>query len=358
MKYFLIFLLFSAMLLYGQSKEGWNVELWENNHELDELDSLITLSHYQRITSIVIAHEGQIIFEKYYNNADLNTLHNTRSVTKTLTGTLIGLLIKNGFLKSEKEKAYTYFKDISFDNADERKKEITIEDILTMSSIVECNDWNEFSRGNEERMYLIEDWVKFYWDLPVKGFPEWVTKPEDSKYGSAFSYCTAGAVVLGDLVARVSGIPLYDYADRYLFKKLEIHNYKWQMTPKNFPMTGGGLLLTSRDLLKVGQLYLNNGGWNNEQIITEDWVKKSTTPKVEIQTDTEYGYFWWIADFGKVGEKEKAFYMSGSGGNKVAVFPDLEVVVVITSTFFNGGMKAHYQTDEILNEYIIPAIKN
>jgi len=342
-KFISVLILFSASSVF-----------YPQTNPYSELESLIGSNHFKGITSLVIAQNNKIIFEGYYNGADSETLQNTRSAVKTITGLLIGSLIKNNYLKDEREKVYNYFTDISFDNPDERKKEITVEDLLTMSSIVECDDWNEFSRGNEERMYLIEDWVKFYFDLPVKGFPEWVTKPDDSKYGRAFSYCTAGVVVLGELISRAAKIPLYDYADEHLFNKLDITNYKWQLTPKGFPMTGGGLSLKSRDLLKIGQLYLNKGKWNEEEIISKEWVEKSTTPKAEIDQGTEYGYLWWLSNFGN----ERSFYMSGSGGNKIAVFPDIELVVVITSNYFNGGMKAHNQTAEILSDYVIPAIKD
>jgi len=329
----------------------------DTSHLFQELDSVIQSGTYKGITSVVIAERGKVLFEKYYNGANINSLQNTRSATKTVTGLLIGSLIKEDLISSEKEKAIDYFPDINFLNPDKRKKEITIEDLLTMSSLLECDDWNQFSRGNEERMYLVEDWVKFYWDLPIKGFPDWTNNPEDSKYGRSFSYCTAGAVVLGAIIDKASGSSLEEYSKEKLFNKLGITNYRWQLTPKGIPMTGGGLLMRSRDLLKIGQLYLNNGKWNDEQIISKEWVEKSISPKAEIQEGIEYGYLWWLSKFGEEGKKEEAYFMSGSGGNKVAVFPGMDLVVVITSVNYRGGIEAHNQTTEILDKYIIPSLK-
>lgn len=337
-------------------QDGWSTGKIhsENSSLIKQMDSLISANHFKQITSVLIAHKGELIFEGYYNGAEDATLHNTRSATKTIAGTLIGCLLDEGKLKTEKEFASNYSKRDNLYYPDGRKDSITIEDLLTMSSILECDDWNQFSRGNEERMYLIEDWVKFYWDLPIKGFPEWTTKPEDSEFGRTFSYCTAGVVVLGDIINSISG-DLRAYADKVLFKKLGISACHWQMTPIGIPMTGGGLGLRSRDLLKIGQLYLNRGIWNGEQVLSYSWIEKSTTPKAKIEMGTgyEYGYLWWISEFAD----ERSYYMTGTGGNKVVVFPDLELVVVLTSTYYDGGMKSHQQTDRLLSDFIIPDIK-
>jgi CubicO group peptidase (beta-lactamase class C family) len=339
-----------------QTKDGWKTqnELL-GNKTIQKMDSLISINEFKEISSVIIAHHGKVIFENYYNDNTQNTKHNTRSATKTITGTLIGTLIQNGSIVSVSQNASRFSKVKNLQNSDNRKNKITIEDLLTMSSILECDDWDESSRGKEDRMYLIEDWVKFYWDLPIKGFPEWKPKPKDSKYGRSFSYCTAGVVVLGDIINTVSG-SLEKYADKALFSKLGITDYHWQITPTGLPMSGGGLGLKSRDLLKIGQLYLNKGKWNDEQIISEKYVEESTKPHAEVgMFDYEYGYLWWLSSFGKE-QKEKSYFMSGTGGSKIAVFPELDLVVVLTSTFYKGGMKSHNQTTKLLDEYIIPEI--
>lgn len=330
-----------------------NIQAQNNTQLLNELDSLTSNNYYEKITSIVVSKDGKIVFEKYYNGTNENTLHNTRSATKSITGTLIGSLIKKGELKSEKERASQFFDTKVFQNPDKRKLETTIEDLLTMSSLVECDDWNQFSRGNEERMYLIEDWAAFYWNLPIKGFPAWVSKPKDAKYDRAFSYCTAGTVVLGSIIEKITG-SLEKYADENLFKKLNVTDYKWQKTPKGIAMTGGGLGLKSRDLLKIATLYLNKGKYNGEQLISKDWVEKSTTPKASIGIqDIEYGYLFWLSKFGG----EDAYYMAGTGGNKIVVVPNLKMVAVLTSTNFRGGGKSINNTKEMLDKYIVPSFK-
>lgn len=320
-----------------------------------KMDSLIRHEGVRQISSVLIASSGELLYEGYYNGHTESSLHNTRSATKTIAGMLIGCLIRDGRLSSEKEFAYKYSRPENVAYPDIRKDSITLEDLLTMSSILECDDWNQFSRGNEERMYLIEDWARFYWDLPVKGFPEWNPKPEDSPYGRSFSYCTSGVVVLGDIINTLSG-DLKAYADQALFSKLGITDYHWQMTPKGIPMTGGGLGLRSRDLLKFGQLYLQGGTWNKEQVLPSSWVEKSTSPHARIDPEAgiDYGYLWWITEF----SGEKAFYMTGTGGNKVVVFPRLKLVAVLTSTYYGGGREAHRQTDRLLDEFIVPALRN
>lgn len=363
----ILFLLLAANLnLKAQNKpfepienqDGWKTEnLLLGNRTIEKMDSLVSFNEFKQISSIVISRNGKVIFENYYNGNNSDTKHNTRSATKTITGTLIGALIQQGSIKSVNEKASEFSKAENLQNPDNRKDEITIEDLLTMSSILECDDWDQNSRGQEEKMYIIEDWVKFYWDLPIKGFPEWKKKPKDSKYGRSYSYCTAGVVVLGDIINNVSG-SLEKFAEKSLFSKLGITDYHWQITPTGIPMTGGGLGLKSRDLLKIGQLYLNKGKWNNEQIISKQFVESSTEPHAEVgMFDYEYGYLWWLSEFGKESQKDKAYFMSGTGGNKIVVFPELDMVVVLTSTYFNGGMKSHNQTTELLNEYIVPEIK-
>jgi CubicO group peptidase (beta-lactamase class C family) len=127
-------------------------------------------------------------------------------------------------------------------------------------------------------------------------------------------------------------------------------------SPLNIPQTGGGLRLNSRDLLKIAELYRAGGTWKGKRVVPEGWVKASTTPHARIDDDTEYGYLWWLKKI-KGGDKSyAAFFMSGNGGNKVMVFPDLDMSVVLSSTNFNTkGM--HQQTEQLLTEFILRAVQ-
>ena len=322
---------------------------------LDEITAAVRAGTYKQITSVLVARGDQLLFEQYFDDGGQEALRNTRSATKTITGILVGAAVDRGLLRVD-SPVLPYFSDrLPVANPDPRKSRITVEDFLTMSSLLECDDENSFSRGNEERMYLVEDWVKFTLDLPIRGFPDWMLKPADSPYGRAWSYCTAGAVTLGPLLERATKQSIPDFARTTLFEPLGIVSVKWQFQPLGNAMTGGGVQLRSRDLLKLGQLYLHGGRWQGHQVISEIWVRRSLSPHANAREDTDYGYLWWLQSFHVNGNTVRTCGMYGTGGNKVYVLPDQDAVVVITTTNFRVP-GAGALTDSLFTSLIVPAI--
>jgi CubicO group peptidase (beta-lactamase class C family) len=322
---------------------------------LEAITTAVRAGTYKSITSVLIAQRGELIFEQYFDDGGPEALRNTRSATKTITGMLVGAAVDRQLLRADSPVLPFFADRLPLANPDPRKSRLTVEDFLTMSSLLECDDENSFSRGNEERMYLVEDWVKFTLDLPIKGFPAWTSKPAESPYGRAWSYCTAGATTLGPLLERATKQSVPDFAKATLFQPLGIQAVKWQFQPLGNAMTGGGLELRSRDLLKLGQLYLDGGKWQGQQLISEDWVRRSLAPHANAREDTDYGYFWWLQKFHVNGQVIPTFGMYGAGGNKVYVLPDQHAVVVITTTNYRLPGAAAV-TDSLFTTLIVPAV--
>jgi CubicO group peptidase (beta-lactamase class C family) len=318
---------------------------------LGAIEGAIRRGDAKKIGSVLVARHGKLVYEAYFEG-DAATLRDTRSAGKSVTSLLTGIAIDQHKLPGVDARVFGYFADKRpYANPDPRKEQITVEDFLTMSSLLECDDWNDFSQGNEERMYLTEDWVKFTLDLPIKGFPPWVQRPKDAPFGRAFSYCTAGASTLGALLERVTHTSTQELAKKALFQPLGITKAEWPISPMGTAVTGGGLRMRSREWLAIAQMVADGGVWKGRRIVSEAWLEASTSPHAKVDEETEYGYLWWLASFGAEGKKAKAVFMSGNGGNKIGYVRDLGLTFAITSTNYNTkGM--HEQTARILDDIV------
>lgn len=322
---------------------------------LAALEAKLADNTYKNITSIVLARDGKLVYEHYFNGSDAEHLNDVRSASKSITALLAGAAIDRGLIPGVQAKVYGYFPDKQpIQHADPRKQAITLEDLLTMSSLWECNDENEFSSGNEERMYVAEDWLQFALDLPIKGFAPWMSKPADSPHGRAFAYCTAGAFTAGALVERATRMPLARFASEALEKPLGIEHVQWNTSPLGIGMGGGGTRYRSRDLAKLGQLALDEGRWHGKQVISAAWIRAMLTVHAQARDDADYGYFWWSFRKPVTGIDDPVWAMSGNGGNYVFVVPSRHLVAVITSTAYNQRYM-HPQSQEIFREYLLKA---
>jgi len=320
------------------------------------LERAIASDELKQIRSVLLQVDGKVAYEGYFNGADAETLHDVRSASKSVTALLVGAAIARKAIPGVDAKVYDYFPDKRpFQHPDPRKQAITLEDLLTMSSLWECDDDNPFSSGNEERMYVTEDWLQFALDLPIKGFAPWMTRPEKSPYGRSFSYCTAGAFTLGAVVERATHRPLADFAAEVLERPLGIRDVKWNASPLGIGMGGGGTRYRSRDLAKLGELALDDGRWQGRQVIPAAWIRTMLTSHVQAREDADYGYLWWCFHFPVHGKQQTAWAMSGNGGNYVFVMPAEHLVAVVTSTAYNQRY-AHPQSQTIFRDYVLQAL--
>ena len=331
-----------------QPNSGWEVsDARYDKEKIRELNEKIAQKRFKNITSIVVIKEGKLLIEEYFNGANRNTLHDTRSVGKSFASTLTGIAIADGHLKNTNQTLNEFYDLTRFANYSSKKDSVTIHSLLTMSSGFDGSDNNYDSPGNEEKMYPTNNWVKFALNLSMDNTKE---------IGKNWDYFTAGVVVLGDIIDKSVPGGLEKYAEKKLFMPLGISNYKWEYTPQDVANTAGGLEMNSLDFAKYGQLYANDGIWNGKQVLPSDWVRKTMTNYfVDSPDQTAYGLLFWNQKYSVYDKTYEAFLCSGNGGNKIIVLNDLPLVIVVTATAY-GQFYMHSQVDKMIQKYILPAV--
>lgn len=313
---------------------------------MEALNKKILTENYKDITSIVVIKDGKLLLEEYFNGSKRNALHDMRSVGKSFASTLLGIAIRDGYIQNEGQKLGAFYDLKKYQNYLPAKDSISLKDLLTMSSVLTGLDSDPQSPGTEEKMYPTANWVDFTLNLPID---------ETKLAAKRWEYFTAGVVLLGDVVHKSVPNGLENYAAKNLFQPLGIANYKWQFTPQKVANTAGGLQMRSLDFAKYGQLYKNMGSWNGQQILSKDWVEKSFSHQMPIAKDEYYGYLFWNKTYHVNGKDYEVYYCSGNGGNKIMVFKDQPLVIVITATAYNKPY-GHSQVDAMIQNYLIPAI--
>jgi CubicO group peptidase (beta-lactamase class C family) len=318
---------------------------------LESLTAAEIATNYPDTTSVLVFSDDRLVFERYFGAGGLNVLNNTRSATKSLTALIVGQAIADGALRSAELAAFDLLPDLApFKNDGPLKRGITIMDLATMSSALDCNDFDEHNVGNEENMYPLANWSRWVADLPVKA--DYLRNPSGR---GPFSYCTGGTLLLGKIVQRATGKPLDQYFDERLLRPLGIRERKWARSPGGEFMTGGGLELRSRDLLKLGVLTMNNGNWRGVQLVPEAWVRRMQTVSNVVDETSSYGMLYWQRQFASPCGPVNGWYMSGNGGNVVMTVPLKSLVAVVTRTRYNTrGM--HDETRRLLEKHVFAAL--
>lgn len=317
---------------------------------------------YTEVHSVVIIKDNRLVFEAYFPGHIFNingenyhgvltdynrdSLHNTHSATKSIVSALAGIAIDQGFIPDVNEKIFTYFDDCADLKTDEKDK-ITVEHLLTMTSGFEWNEWDVSVNNNDH------DLVRFNQSLdPVRYL---LSKPLVTEPGTAFYYNGGAVDVLGEVVRIASGMRLDDFSEQYLFGPLGVVDYRWQTLRSGMICGHGDIYIRPRDLAKFGALFLNNGVWNGERIISEAWVRTSREEYIHlpwVSWADGYGYLWWLRAYHADNGIFDAYRADGWGGQQVVVFPGLSMVVVFTGANYVNDTPC----EEILNRYILPAL--
>ncbi|HRI51683.1 MAG TPA: serine hydrolase [Pseudomonadota bacterium] len=329
--------------------DGWEV----GPLTMEQLDPARLLSLEQSIVAgdfeppdaLLIARGGRLVYEQYWNGFDRARLHDLRSATKSVTALLTGIAIDEGRLPGADAAVAGFFPEYqALTGRDARLGRITLAHLLTMSSGLECNDWNPDSAGKEEKMYKSADWLKFVLGLPVAGEP-----------GSVTTYCTGGVNLLGGAIARATATSIPSFAERALFSPLRIASadVKWAAAPAGETDTGGHLQLRPRDLLKLGQLVLDGGRWQGRQVVSANWLSAATTRRVHLG-DSDYGYLWWRNTFHVNGRPFDFSFARGNGGQYLFVFPEQKLTALFMASRYDSPIGD--QALELCARFILTAL--
>lgn len=319
------------------------------NDTLDAIGRNLAAGEYPGITGGMLSVDGKVMFEAYAPGVEAGDRQDIRSATKSITAILVGELIEDGRLRSVKVKVADILQDeFKAIPQGDPKRDITIEDLLTMRTGLACNDWAEASVGHEDKMYKTRDWAAFLLAQPIA-----------HEVGEHFSYCTGGVVLLGRVIRKLSGRDVPDFANERLFGPLGIEGARWDSTPQGHTDTGGHLRLTLRDLYKIGMLMANGGamegGAGRVQLVAPKWHRAMTTEHTRIyERRQRYGYLWWL-DSGEVaGKPVSLVYAQGNGGNFILIVPELKLVAAFTGK--NYGKPEQFIPLQLLSREIVPAL--
>jgi len=332
--------------------DGWSVgSLAQHGFDVArvmDLSSRIDLGDFEHVHSLLIARAGQLVFEEYYRDHSQDSLHTLQSVTKSFGSTLIGIAIDQGLLDLDATLPALLPSRIEQIALDPGKSGIRLRDLLSMRVGLQWDEWScdyqNPSCNSNRQMNQSADWVGFVLEQPVVESP-----------GTHFVYNSGASNLLAAILKDATGQDPAQFAEVNLFGPLQIDDYRWyrnDLHPDRLPHFGGGLRLKTRDLGKLGQLYVDGGRWQGRQIVSADWVARATNPREQVSLHDYYGFQWWTRSMnGRLGHQpspEDVWFGWGYGGQHVFVVPSLELVVAVNSWNSDGSTKAFEILDELL----------
>lgn len=265
-----------------------------------------------------------------------NSKHNVFSCTKSIASTLIGIAIDKEYIQSIDQPLLDFFPEKSPRDPDEGKHEITLKHVLQMATGLGCRDSYLHQWRGMTQMRYSEDWVQYMIDLPLLEPP-----------GTRFEYCNGASFLLTAIIEKTTGKAGIEFAKEHLFKPLGVKDIYWPANIHGQTIGWGRLHLRPRDMARFGYLFLNNGNWEGQQLVSAHWVAKATRKYIPATLMPGYGYQWWVMS-------PERYAARGYRGQRIFVLKDKNMVVVFTGRLKNKDLLI---PNGILNGYIIPAVQ-
>jgi len=292
---------------------------------------------YIYIDSVLVIRNGYILLDAYNYPFDSNTRHNIYSCTKSVSSALIGIAIDKRYIKNINQPLIDFFPKYATKNFNADKKAITLKHLLTMTSGLYCRDSYLYNWSGLMQMRFSKNWVKFMIDLPMAEEP-----------GTRFEYCNGVSFLLSAILQEQTHENALSFAEKNLFGPIGITNVRWPSNPQGITIGYGELQMRPRDMAKFGFLYLNNGVWDGQQIISSQWIKESTSKHINATLVPGYGYQWWIVN-------PDIYTAIGHMGQFIMVVPKKNLLAVFTSSL---AREDFYTPLGLLSAYIVPAAKS
>jgi CubicO group peptidase (beta-lactamase class C family) len=276
-------------------------------------DAIAAAAELPRTHSLLVSWRGKLLVERYYNGARAARLANIKSASKSVISALVGIAIERGKIKSVRQPIADYFPMLRDPKVDPRKQKITIEDLLTMRSGLQSTSNRYYGAWVQSR-----NWVQYALDRPL------LTDP-----GTAMDYSTGSTHLLSAILTKATGASTWQFAQESLAKPMGVSIAQWPRDPQGIYFGGNDMLMTPRQMVAFGELYLNRGAAGGRQIVPAAWVDASYVVRARSRwSDQFYGYGWWARELAD----HDVRYAWGFGGQYIFVVPELDLVVVTTSS--------------------------
>jgi CubicO group peptidase (beta-lactamase class C family) len=351
--------------------DGWRSSSPEeqglNPKILSEIDHDVKET-FPAVKGVLVVRNGYVVFENYYQGYDRSDYHHVLSVTKSVISALVGIALKEDRIKNLDQRLSEFFPEHFDPGTDPRKRQITVENLLTMTNGFRLNTFYHPNNKRLERITSSDDVVEAF-----------IRQPMAKEPGEEFNYNEGGAHLLSAILTKTTGQSALAYAHENLFgplgidsdpdasieagpanwRRFEQAGFVWADDRRGNSIGGGGLKLTARDMAKLGYLYLQDGRWEERQIVPRGYVRMSTREQVETEVESGYGtagygYLWWTREV----EGYRAFYASGYGGQFIYVIPELDLVAVIVSNTPGREEISQESPDRLLDYAVVPAVED